>query len=154
MTRLLLAFILLFSTFGAFAQRQGREGHGRPSLKLVHEFKTKFLAQQMDLDAEQKARFTELYTQMSDEKRKVFEGVRALEKKVKANKNATDADYDAVSEAITDAKMKDAEIEKKYDAKFAAFLSKKQIFKLKEGEDLFRRKMHDMKHKRDKNSKR
>ena len=88
---------------------------------------------------------------MSEEKFKVFTEVRRLESQLKNNPNATEAEYAAVSDAITKAKARDAEIEKKYDDQFSTFLTKKQIFKMKAAEDKFRRKMHEMnKHNRKK----
>lgn len=110
----------------------------------VQEFKLKFLAQEMELRDDQQKRFFDLYNAMSEEKFKVFTEVRRLESQIKNNPNATEAEYAAVSEAITKAKARDAEIEKKYDDQFSTFLTKKQIFKMKAAEDKFRRKMHEM----------
>ena len=49
---------------------------------------------------------------------------------------------------MTEAKEKDAEIEKKYDAIFSEFLTSKQVYKMKDAEEKFRNKMHEMRHKR------
>lgn len=117
----------------------------------VQEFKLKFLAQEMELRDDQQKRFFDLYNAMSEEKFKVFTEVRRLESQLKNNPNATEAEYAAVSDAITKAKARDAEIEKKYDDQFSTFLTKKQIFKMKAAEEKFRRKMHEMnKHNRKK----
>lgn len=85
---------------------------------------------------------------MSDERMQVFEQTRRLERKVKKDPQATDEDYAAVSRAITEAKEKDAAIEKKYDAKFSTFMSSKQLFKMKAAEEKFRQKMNEMRHRR------
>ncbi|MDE6382250.1 MAG: hypothetical protein K2L57_05210 [Muribaculaceae bacterium] len=114
----------------------------------VREFKMKFLAQEMDLKEDQQKQFFEVYTQMSEEKTRTVSEARRLEKKLAASKDASEAEYEAVSKAITEAKEKDAEIEKRYDGKFAQFLTPKQIFRMKAAEEKFRDKIHEMRHKK------
>ena len=87
---------------------------------------------------------------MSKEKRQVFREVRKAERELKHKKNPTEADYEAVSRLQTAAKEKDADIDRAYDAKFATFLSQRQIFKMKEAEDKFRARMNEMKQKKSK----
>ena len=106
----------------------------------------KFLAQEMDLKEDQKEKFVELYQKMSEERMQNFRRMRQLEDSLK--ENASEEDYKKASEGIADLKLADARIEKEYDAKFAKFLSQKQIYKMKEAEEKFRRKMHDMRQKR------
>jgi len=112
------------------------------------EFKLKFLAQEMELKGDQKEKFVATYTSMMDEKKKIFLEIKALEKKINENENATEEEYETVSEAISNAKIRIAEIESKYDEKFSKFLSSKQIFKMKSAEDKFRDKMNQMRHRR------
>ncbi len=148
--KILLTLLLgIFSVAGLFAQPKGHEKKSREEMrKEIDEFKKKFIAQEIDLKDDQKKEFFELYTQMNNERMKVFEQTRALERKVKKNADASEADYKAVSKAITEAKEKDAEIEKKYDAKFSKFLTSKQIYKMKSAEEKFRNKMQEMWHKK------
>lgn len=136
-----------FSSLPAFAQKEKSHDAMR---REVHEFKLKYLAQEMDLKEDQQKKFFELYNQMTEERVKVFKETRSLEKKLAGDSDASDAEYEAVSKAITTAKEKDAAIEKKYDEKFATFLTPKQIYKMKEAEDKFRQKMHEMRHKKKK----
>lgn len=129
------------------AQKNGDRKNREEMRKEFMDFKMKFLAQEIDLKEDQQKMFFELYTQMSDERFSVMSEVKSLERKAKSE-NATDSDYEAMTSAVTRAKEKDALIEKKYDEKFKAFLSSKQMFKLKDAEEQFRRKMHDMHGKR------
>ncbi|MDE5903433.1 MAG: hypothetical protein K2O78_06415 [Muribaculaceae bacterium] len=115
-------------------------------LKEIQEYKIKFLAQEMELKPDQKEQFVTVYQKLSAEKQSNFERMRALEAKLR--NNPSEADYKAATEAMADIRVKDAALEKKYDAEFAKFLSSKQIYKMKEGEEKFRRKMMDMHHKR------
>lgn len=139
---ILFAVVLLLACSVSFAQK--KHGNKAEMRKELRDFKMKFLAQEMDLKEDQQKKFFELYTQMSDEKEKLFKDTRSLERSLRDKKDATDAEYERVSDAITQAKAKEAEIDKKYDAKFSQFLSKKQIFKMKGAEDQFRHKMHEM----------
>ena len=115
-------------------------------MKEITEYKMKFLAQEMDLKEDQKEKFVELYQKMSEERMQNFRRMRQLEDSLK--ENASEEDYKKASDGIADLKLADARIEKEYDAKFAKFLSQKQIYKMKEAEEKFRRKMHDMRQKR------
>ncbi len=113
--KILLTLLLgIFSVAGLFAQPKGHEKKSREEMrKEIDEFKKKFIAQEIDLKDDQKKEFFELYTQMNNERMKVFEQTRALERKVKKNADASEADYKAVSKAITEAKEKDEENQKK-----------------------------------------
>lgn len=147
MKKILVFFLLaICAVIPSFAQHKNKDNHAMR--KEVQEFKLKFLAQEMELKDDQQKKFFELYTQMSQERRKLFQDTKALEKKLSDSANATDAEYEAVTKSITTSKEKDAEIEKKYDEKFSQFLSPRQIFKMKAAEEKFRNKMHEMKHKK------
>lgn len=115
-------------------------------LKQIQEYKIKFLAQEMELKADQKEKFVELYQKFSAERHANFEKMRACEATLK--NNPSDADYKSASDAMADLRVKDAALEKKYDKEFAKFLTHKQIYLMKQGEEKFRRKMTDMHHKR------
>lgn len=143
-----LALMLILCVAGGYAQKQ-RDPNKRETMRReLEEFKIKFIAQEIELKEDQKKQFFEVYNRMNDERIKIFEQTRALERKVRKDANATDADYEALSKAITEAKEKDAEIEKKYDAVFSTFLTSRQIFKIKSSEEKFRRKIHEMWHKK------
>ena len=143
---LLIVFLALVAVVPSFAQKEKKD---RETMrKELMEFKLKYLAQEIDLKEDQQKQFFELYTQMSDERGKIFKETKALEKKLTKNPDASDTEYEAVSKAITAAKEKDAALEKKYDEQFAKFLTQKQIFKMKAAEEKFREKMNEMRHKR------
>lgn len=117
-------------------------------LREIQEYKMKFLAQEMEIKPDQKEKFVELYQKMSSERHSNFEKMRKLEASL--NENTSDADYKAATDAMADLRIKDAALEKKYDAEFAKFLTHKQIYQMKRGEEKFRRKMAGMHHKRKK----
>lgn len=136
-----LILSLIFVPVDASAQKQNSHVH---MSKEVQEFKVKFLAQEIDLEDSKVKKFAEIYNRMQNERAKIFFEVRSLEKQLRAKKNATEDDYLKVNQAKTDARIKDAEVEKKYDKELSEILTKKQLFKLKEAEKTFRDKMHKM----------
>lgn len=141
---ILVITALLCSVFALSAQ--GRQKPDKEMFKEIQEYKMKYLAQEMELKEDQKEKFIELYQQMSDERHSNFQQMRRLEKSLKDD--ASEEEYKKATEGIADLKVKDAQIEKEYDAKFAKFLTQKQIYKMKEAEEKFRKKMHEMRQKR------
>ena len=141
---LVIILFAIVAAVPAFAQKKDHE----TMRKELMEFKLKYLAQEMDLQEDQQKKFFELYNQMSDEKAKLFKETKSLEKKLKDSPDASDAEYESVSMAITASKEKDAAIEKKYDEQFKKFLTAKQIFKMKSAEERFRQKMNEIRHNR------
>lgn len=147
MKKLFLLFTLLVVAIApVFAQGKGQDKDHKAMRKEIMDFKIKFLAQEMELNEEQQKKFNTLYRQMSEEKGVVFHELHALKKKI--GKDANDAEYEAYTRAASEAKEKEAEIDRRYDAKFAEFLSAKQIYKMKAAEEKFRQKMHEMRGKK------
>lgn len=145
MRKFLLILTLLSSLVLPAAAQQKKDA--ATLRKELNEYRLKYLAQEMELKAEQQKRFVEVYVQMTDEKEKAFAEARNLERRVKKCAECSDADYAKASDAVAAAKIKEGEIEKKYDARFAEFLTQKQIYKMKEAEASFREKMREMRHR-------
>ena len=130
-----MAFLMLIPVYA-----QQRPGGGKEDKrKELREYKMKYLAQEMELSGDDQKKFFEVYNQLSDERGAVRREIRVLDRKIREN-NATDADY----ESLNRAKEKFAEIDKRYDSKFSTFLSGKQIFKMKEAEAVFMKKMREL----------
>lgn len=116
--------------------------------KELQEFKIKFIAQEVGIPEDKQKLFFEIYQDMDQEKMRAFGQAFRLGKQLKKNKNATEADYEAFSKAMNEAKEQDMEIDKRYNEKFSSFMTAKQIFLMKNAEEKFRNKMHEMRHKR------
>lgn len=133
------------SVFAQERHQKHADGDRRKGLsKEISEFKIKFLAQEIELSSEKQKQFEELYKAYENEKHEIFSQTMKLERRIKNDKNATDADYEKLKNALTEARVKDAEIEKKYDRKFAAILSQKQIYLMKKAEMAFHDRMKEM----------
>ncbi len=150
MKKTLLVIIMFLGVLIPMAA-QKKEGPKKLSAEMrkeMRDFKIKFIAQEIDLKESQKKQFTEVYNEMSDERWKLFHETKKLERQLKDDKNASEADYENAARALTAAKEKDAAIEKKYDAKFASFLTAKQIFQMKNAEETYRKKMQEIHQKK------
>lgn len=145
MRKILLILTLLSSIVLPVAAQHKKDAS--TMRKELNEYRIKYLAQEMELKPEQQKRFVEVYAQMTEEKDKAFAEARKLERRVRKCAECSDSDYAKASEAVAAAKIKEGEIEKKYDVRFAEFLTQKQIYKMKEAEVSFREKMREMRHR-------
>ena len=82
-----------------------------------------------------------LYEAMEKEIFQTNRDARSLARNVEKKKNPSDADYMQAAEALSNAKVREGEIEAKYFAKFTKILSKRQLFLLKKAENDFARNM-------------
>lgn len=137
---LLLIFFLGVSAVAAAHPHGGKPDAGK--LKELRDYKIKFLAQEIELSDDQKPKFVEVYNKLADERVANFEKMRAAEKKLKGN--LSDAEYKTQMDIVSEAKVRDAQIVKDYDAKFEKFLSAKQMYKMKEAEEKFRKRMKEL----------
>lgn len=147
--KILIVLLAICFAIPSFAQKKAHSGKDHDTKRQeMLELKLDFLASEIDLKEDQKKQFVELYSQMEMERRAVFKKIKASEKSIKENKDASEADYDKANKEITAAKAEMAQIEKQYDEKFATFLTKKQMFKLKEAENAFTQRMKDCRDKK------
>lgn len=147
-----ILFILLLTgcfSFSVFAQDEDPVKREK-MMREVQEFKMKYLAQEMDLSELQKKEFFELYSEMSESKKECYHEAVKMDRQLKGDKNASEEEYQQVRNAFNQANSNWAAIQQEYDAKFAQFLSEKQLYKMKEAESNFRQKLQEMKHKRKK----
>lgn len=133
---LILTLTLLLIPALCFARKGNDE-------KQLMEYKLKFLAQEMDLKPDQQQRFVDLYTRMTAEKRAIYEDAIEMERRVKNNAKATAEDYNRATEAMSAAKIKEGQIDQKYEKEFLKFLTPKQLYKMKQAEEEFRKHLRD-----------
>jgi hypothetical protein len=130
--------------FASYADKKGDKNRAEWR-KEMREFKIKFVAQEIELQENQEKQFISIYNQMCDERQAILVKAHQAKKRVeKLGDAATDEDYRQASEAETQAREADADIEKRYNDKFKTFLSQKQMFKMKEAEGKFREKLMKM----------
>lgn len=133
-----------------FSQKAiGNKGHAEKKKEMM-EFKLKFLADAIDLKEDQRKQFNEVYSQMDQERWAVMKSLKKTKKELNENKKASETDYEQACAKMAADKEKMAQIEKKYDEKLATFLTKKQLFKLKEAEATFMEKLRECRDKKKK----
>ncbi len=147
MRKIYILLLALIFALPAFSQKSQSREKREDMRREMHEFKMKFIAQEIELQESQQKRFSRSMTVCGAERGKLFKATRGIEKRLREG-NPSEQEYTEACRAMTEAKEKDAEIEKKYDAIFSEFLTSKQVYKMKDAEEKFRNKMHEMRHKR------
>ncbi|MDE6637288.1 MAG: hypothetical protein K2K32_03520 [Muribaculaceae bacterium] len=140
---LLLFFMFIIALPSALAQEKDRA----KMMEELQKFKIDFLAKEMELSEKQRAEFTPLYKEYEKECRQSGAEVWKLERELKKNKNASEADYKKLAELQQKSRETHNEITKKFDAKLETFLSAKQIYNMHQGEEKFFEKMKEMRKK-------
>ena len=137
--RLLLFLIFIASACfqSVYAQKQGREQW----MDQINQYKRSYFTKELDLSPQQQTRFFALYDEMTEQTDRVEAEARTMEQRLTDAKDATDLEYEKATEAMYDAKVQQAEIEKAYMLKFKEILTNKQLFKLKNAERKFSMEM-------------
>lgn len=145
--RKIIAISLIFlSSLAAWAAPQGR-GDRSQWMTEMRQYKRAYLTKELDLSSQQESKFFPLYEDMEDEIARINDEARSLEKKVADMDNATDADYEKATEAVYNAKTREAAIEREYLDKFKTILSPRQMFRLKAVERSFNRELMKQHHR-------
>lgn len=140
---LLILFAFLAIPYSAAQEKKDNA----KMMEELQQFKTDYLAKEMQLSEKEKAEFVPLYNEYDKERRHAGAEAWKFEREMKKKSNASEADYKKLSELQQNARAKDNEIVKKYDAKFEAILSAKQIYTMHQAEDKFFQKMKEMRKK-------
>ncbi|MDE7179616.1 MAG: hypothetical protein K2N88_00230 [Muribaculaceae bacterium] len=147
----LLLLMLILAAVPAMADSNKKNKSHEELRSEIIDFKIKYLSQEMALKGDQQKKFAALYRVMSNEKAEAFSNLHRMKKNLKDD--SSEAEYDAFHKAQQEAHEKAREIDRRYEAEFSKILSPRQVFKMKEGEEIFRQKMHEMrgKHRSKKN---
>lgn len=148
MKKFLLFLTLIFIGCFFIHAQEDDKGRREKIFREVQEFKMKYLAQEMDLSELQKKKFFEVYEEMNVSKQECYKEAVEKQKALKANKDASEEEYQQATEALNKANAQWADEEKIYNEKFAEFLSQKQIYKMREAENSFKAKLDEMRHSR------
>lgn len=152
MKKFVIFILLVIACTGySFAQKED-DSKKEQRMREVQEYRMKYLAQEMELTEVQKKKFFEVYSEMSGAKKQCYKNAMELERKVKHDKDATEQDYQQLTEALNNANTEWADTEKQYNDKFSEFLTQKQIYKMREAEANFRARFDEMKHNRKKDN--
>lgn len=106
-------------------------------MEQIRKTKFEFFTKEVSLTKEQQSQLFPLYEEMEKSIYKMNNEAEALMKKTAANTRATDTEFEAAATAAARTTLRQGEIELEYFNKFSKFLSKKQLFLLKQAEDKF-----------------
>lgn len=142
---LLLLLIAFIAPQSVSARKKSCDNKNHSEMmRELQEFKIKYIIQEAEITKEQQTEFIKIYTEMNNAKMAVFKEYHAHHKALKDKSNPTDEEYNAVSEEMAGAKSAEGAIEKTYYLKFKQLLTPKQLYKMKEAEMGFNRKMMHM----------
>ena len=134
---LALAVMLLGISLPAIAQTKS-SGWTKEMLDYKHDF----IAEQTEMTQAQRDKFMPLYEAMEKEIYKANLAAREHARKVShTSRKVSDQEYATAARAMSQAKLKEGDIEARYFEKFAKILSSKQLFQLKQAERKFTRQM-------------
>lgn len=153
MNRLLAIVMLIAVALGSSAlYAQDKKKHGGKShaemRKEMRDYKLKFLLQEMELNEETQAKFSELFKEHFEAQGKLFREKRQAKKALEVKSEPTDADYQAYQKVEKSVKEREQAIDQQYRNNLDKILSPKQRYKLQQAEDEFRAKMHEMRAKK------
>lgn len=117
------------------------QGNREQWMNEIQQYKRNYFAKELGLTKEQQAKFFPLYEDMEEAVRHVDDESRLMEKRVAEAPDVTDLEYEKATEAMFDAKVKQASLEREYMDKFKQILDRKQLFELKGVERKFSREM-------------
>ena len=147
----LTLFIVLLITGSCLALAHDKDVDKKEKMfREVQEFKMKYLAQEMELSEVQKKKFFDVYEEMERSKMSVYKEAVTMDRRLKKQQNPTEEEYQKVTDAFNNANAKWAEQEKIYKERLSEFLTPKQIYKMKEGEQSFKAKLDEMRQKKKK----
>lgn len=144
----LVSFIWLTLAGGSHAWAAPQpKGERAQWMTEMRQYKRSYLAKELDLSREQQNKFCPLYEEMEDQVAKINDEARVMEQRVADIPNATDLEYEKASEAMYDAAVRSAQVEREYMDKFRQILTGKQLFRLKAAERQFNREMMKQHHR-------
>ena len=144
----LYSVIALVSMLDVFSLSAQDKGERQQWMNEMQQYKRTYFAKELDLTREQQNKFFPLYEEMEAQIRRIDEDTRVMERRVsEAGDDAANIEYEKATEAMYDAKVKEASLEKDYMARFREILSPRQLFQLKAVERRFSREMMRQHHR-------
>lgn len=107
----------------------------------IKQYRRTYFTKELNLTRDQQTKFFPIYEEMEERTAQAEEEARVMERRIAEAPDATDLEYEKATEALYDAKLTQAEIEKSYMDKFRSVLSARQLFELKNAERQFQREM-------------
>lgn len=146
--KVLFLFLVLVAAVPVMADKKQDGKKNAEMMKELQDFKIKYLIQEAEITKEQQPEFIKLYTEMSNAKLSLIKAAHDRHKVLKDKESPTDEEYNSVSEEMAGARSAEGAVDMKYYREFKKLLSPKQLYKLKDAEMKFNRKMMKMRDKK------
>jgi len=138
----LLLLGLTSMNLSLFAQRDEKR---RAEFEEFKEKRVAFITQAMNLTADEAKAFWPLFNELQEKKfdlnQQTRKAVFEFTKKEKEGKDHTESEYKEIVNIIAQSKIKDAQLEEEYTAKFAKIISYEKIFRYQQADLQFARQM-------------
>ena len=125
-----LTFIICVMQLAVPAIAQERSGRDQ-WMNEIRQYRRTYFTKELRLSKEQQNKFFPIYDEMEEQMNRIEEDVRVMERRIAEADDASDVEYEKATEAIYEARVSQAELEKNYLEKFKNVLDKKQLFELK-----------------------
>jgi hypothetical protein len=139
---LLLLVVGLINTNLLFAQRDERR---KAEFDRFKEKRVEFISQAMNLNADEAKAFWPLCNELQEKKfelnRQMRRAVGEFMKSEKEGKTHTESEYKEIVDIVAQFKVKDAQLDAEYLAKFIKVISYEKIFRYQQAEQQFARQM-------------
>ncbi len=146
LTLVSLLWLSMAASVASWAAPQNR-GEREQWMTEMRQYKRIYLTKELELTREQQTKFYPLYEEMEDQEAKINDDARSMERRVADLPNASDLEYEKATEAMFDAAVRSAQLEREYMDKFKEILSSKQLFRLKAVERQFNREIMRQHHR-------
>lgn len=110
-------------------------------MEQMRQYKRSYFTKELELSRDQQNRFFPLYAEMEEQTQKLGDEARTMERRLSEAKDVTEMEYQNATDAIYDAQVRQAQIEREYLDKFREVLTPKQLFQLKWIERKFAREI-------------
>lgn len=150
-----LTFVAISVWFSSGAFAQDKKQHREFDREAFQAKRNAFITAEVGLTPEEAAQFIPLCDELRQKMYEVGRECRKFSREVRKKEHPTEADYNRVIDECLEVKIKEAELEKEYYAKFRKILSPEKLYKYRDAEFKFARSYMKggMKEKKDENRK-
>ena len=113
-----LTFIICVMQLAVPAIAQERSGRDQ-WMNEIRQYRRTYFTKELRLSKEQQNNFFPIYDEMEEQMNRIEEDVRVMERRIAEADDASDVEYEKATEAIYEARVSQAELEKNYLEKLA-----------------------------------
>lgn len=145
---ILLLIVALLVPVVSYAQNddQSSPEKRRQWFKEMRAKKHEFMVRELELTQDQREQFFAIYDEMDANLKAINDETRSLEKTLDNRDNISDAEYDAVIDALYNQRYREWNVEKTAKERLSKVLTKKQLVKVKKAEGKFTRALMKQHH--------